>query len=75
LRTSRSFSPDGDGIIADTPLISVGKGDQWKSMDFEALFEMWEFRRNFLLLLPNRSDWPMETTALDVFSAGPTNKK
>jgi hypothetical protein len=67
-RTSRSFSPDGDGTTADTPLISIGKGDHWKLTDFEALLEMWEFRRKFLFLLAKRSDWLIETIALDVFS-------
>lgn len=68
-RISKSFLPDGDGITAETPLISIGKGDHWKSTEFEEFFEMWEFNRKLLFLFANRSVWPTETIALDVFSA------
>ena len=62
-RTTRSFAPDGDGTIVDTPLISAGKGAHWKLTQVLLSFEIRVDRTNFLLLFPKRLGWLIKNIA------------
>lgn len=60
--------------MADTPVVSVGKGDHWKSgevvpVPVPALVVIWEHKTYFLLVFASKSGWLMENIALDLSSA------
>lgn len=69
LRTIRSFEPEGEGTIVDTPSISTGKGDHWKSIDWLLVFTTWADRINFLFLLATKFVWLIENIALELPTA------
>jgi hypothetical protein len=68
-RTTRSFDPEGDGTMTDTPDISMGKGDHWKMIEVTSVLKTWEYRIYFLLLFASRFGWLMENIAVDLSPA------
>lgn len=67
LRTTRSFAPDGDGTITETPVISIGNGPHWKFTNLLLSFEIWDDRINFLLLFAITFGWLNENIAWEPF--------
>lgn len=66
-RTTRSFAPEGDGTITETPVISTGNGAHWKFTELLVSFEIWEDRINFLILFAKRFGWLHENIAWEPF--------